>query len=166
VETEGDYHFRDESVSIAAEYVGGIERYGRRNSSDSAMDQATVTNANASTVPNISKQQTQAIPKSTSDIEMDNYSSLDNVLESSSSTRATLEGSRVQAKPRSGGPSPYSPISPIDHDIELLLMKVFVEEMGSWMDTMNSIKYVRQFRLSLTLVKTSNHYLVLSGFAL
>ena len=113
VETDGDYQFEDESVRIASEYLGGAERYGRLNASESSLDQRDAPN---------SKQPS----KRRADVEMD-HSSPENVLDS----RAT--------------PDDRGRLIPYTADWQRRrthLDEVFVEEMGAWMDTMNSIKYV------------------------
>jgi hypothetical protein len=102
VKTEGDYHFKDESVTIASEYLGGVERYGLVNAADSLLEQRRT--------------------------DADNTSSSEGVLDKGAEGDAARDS--------------YSPPAPIGSDVELTLMRVFVEEMGAWMDTMNSIKYV------------------------
>jgi hypothetical protein len=158
---EGPWEFRDESVNIASEYNGGLERYGFS---------AAHRPPHSLTPPSYGTSVRHSSTDKTRSNTLNRSVDIDNGLQQSPpeqhpslpSIHGMLPGSFKHDGPVFGdtGDSGYYqqseyPEQPpryartpessnaIANANEALFMQVFIEEMGCWMDSMNSVKYVR-----------------------
>jgi len=147
------FGIRDESVTVASEYIGGEEWYALHDRQRKRTDQ---------TVARIANQTSNNATHTNSPAESSWHGSVNGHRQSQPQSRNSSDGNhRIinSAANLSINLTPYAslvngPLTPqllppesprhamIQDPVEAHFMKVYVEEMGSWMDTMNPIKYV------------------------
>lgn len=135
-------HFQDESRGIAAEYVGGFERYPPLNQMNAPLDNQTSLAAEpALTLPATDKSPLHAPARLLSPfhepIASGAGSSLHIDSEYSASRSLQEQNSLVPKYP----PDHFSN-STITTPAQVLLIQVFVEEVAVWMDSMDASKHV------------------------
>jgi Zn(2)-Cys(6) binuclear cluster domain-containing protein len=162
---EGVWKFEDNSVSIASEYINGIESYGysetpQRNFHDAIdfnqdmavshlnenLSYTPPSTLNASVFPHGATSQLgpmypsgrQNILPSLQGLGLYNYQEPNAFPQSEASL---YTGAQYQS------PTSYMPSKdqPIEIDSELYLTKIFIYAIGTWMDLANCVEYVRIF---------------------
>lgn len=148
--------FQDESREIASEYMGGFERYppldlgsstGRDGSmqfeysevlNDAPMIPRTTVPASPSFLPSFSEPQFSE----TSQAEMTEPTFVDNSYSGTNPTYAEQSSLSQPSFNMSKSPTQASGVRPfLNNAEEVLLMQVFVEEVGLWMDSMDASKH-------------------------
>ncbi|KAH8705457.1 putative C6 transcription factor [Talaromyces proteolyticus] len=132
------FNFQDESREIASEYVGGYERYPTLNhhsenpkETTSQFDLSDILNA-----PVLQRQPLPASPPILPSYSGANHHEIHEPLFNNTqyTTQSFIQQSNFLPKPSvsSSDTRPY-----LNSPEEVLLMQVFVEEVGLWMDSMN-----------------------------
>jgi Fungal Zn(2)-Cys(6) binuclear cluster domain len=171
--------FQDESREIASEYIGGFERYppldlssstGRDGSmqfeysevlNDAPMIPRTTAPASPSFLPSFSEPPFAEA----SQAEMAEPTFIDNSYSATNSTYTEHSSLSQPSFNISKSPTQASSVRPfLNNAEEVLLMQVFVEEVGLWMDSMDASKHVGLpgSRLELFLMSPVHPYITLS----
>jgi hypothetical protein len=131
--------FQDESREIASGYIGGFERYPPLKEGPSQFDFADVLAA-----PVIPRQTLPVSPSVLPSFEPTSQSEIEPIFNQSYSAPHPTFHDHGSFSPKPAAQSsngrPY-----LNTAEEVLLMQVFVEEVGLWMDSMDANKHVRSF---------------------
>ncbi|KAI9827167.1 MAG: hypothetical protein M1832_005303 [Thelocarpon impressellum] len=151
---EWEVVFRDESCDIASEYKGGVERYAalsRNQPAPAGADaQFDFSSNGASSAPAMSQQPLPPIqtypehgPASLGTQARETHHSHNN-----STSEAGSYSNHTFPPPQSSYSNPEQTLTPpsdtqdyLNSPEEVLLMQVFVEEVGLWMDSMDPMKH-------------------------
>jgi hypothetical protein len=162
VRVEGQLEFRDESVNIASEYVGGLERYGFSEAHRPRPSLTPPSYGNSVRHPSSDKTRSHTLGRSVDlgngyhQSPPENHTSLPSIHGMlpnpfEKDGPAAFLGANAESNyfRQSDYPDPSQRYSrtpessnAISNPDEALFMQVFIEEMGCWMDSMNSVKYV------------------------
>lgn len=147
-------NFQDESREIASEYKGGLGRYAALEHEDLAeVKEESNFDFSASMVgaPTMAHQTLppiQAYPETTAAAMSDSTSETQH-RHSLSTSDTSYSNTTIPPAPQSSYSNPEQTLTPpnetrdyLDSPEEVLLMQVYVEEVGLWMDSMDPYKHV------------------------
>lgn len=166
--TEWNIGFVDESRDIASEYKGGLGRYAYIDTSISEIDNSMSFDYNTSipVAPTMSHQPLPSIqgilPSAPQEEAQPSVNYFDQAKDPNQihamSNSTNHSQANVQHQPQPHNMAPYERVmSPplqdqaevkeiLNSQDETLFMQVFVEEVGAWMDSMDSMKHVGALR--------------------
>lgn len=138
-------NFRDESREIASEYLGGSERY-RPIKNEEFAKPSGFGFANMMGFPLSSHQNLASAPALLTFPEApsaEGYESMFQTTQQPPSSNHVVQDQPIPQPPVLTLAPPRDPRPCLNTPEEVLLMQVFVEEVGLWMDSMDAMKHVR-----------------------
>ncbi|KAM5481349.1 hypothetical protein MaudMau93_007181 [Microsporum audouinii] len=137
-------NFRDESREIASEYLGGSERYRPIRNEEFTKQPPGFGFANMMGFPMSSHQSLTNAPTLLTFPEApsaEGYESMFQTTQQPSSSNHVVQDQSVPQPPVLTLAPPRDPRPCLNTPEEVLLMQVFVEEVGLWMDSMDAMKH-------------------------